>query len=415
MSIVYLDNNGTTPMCKASKKEAIKWFKNPANPSGENVYAIKARELLQSSVKAIKKHSNANHCEVIFTSGATESNCTILRSIIDGWWNTVQSIPHIIISSIEHTSILHCLDLLMEEEKVEVTMIDPNQYGIIDPVDVESNIQDNTCLISIMMANNEIGSINPIKRIVQIAHSKNPSIPVHSDATQMFGKYKLDLKSMGVDVISMCFHKLYGPTGCGLLIVDKALIEGYELHGIINGKQQGGLRAGTEPIPIIAASMAALLDTFINRSKKNKHLLKMRNETIKYLKKNFTQINAHEEHKDEKKHDKVEFSILGPPVEHTKLYIPNTLLLCFNSHKKKICNVKLRNWLNSKKVIVSIGSTCNTASNNASHVIDAINLPKKLYSGVIRISFGDQNTMKDVDKLCRTLKSAFVGNKNIYM
>lgn len=401
--VVYLDNNGTTPMCNIAKQTYVKWCKNPSNPSSSSMYGVKAKELLEKSIKVLKKHTNTDKYEILFTSGATEANCTIIRSVVNSWWKQVRNKPHIVISAIEHVSILNCVNQLIDENRITASFIKPLKDGLITPENVEKEIKKNTCLVSVMMANNEIGTINPVKEIADVAHKHK--VPFHSDLTQIFGKQKLNIVKLGIDAFSMSFHKMYGPTGLGCLGISKELIEGYDLHGIMNGKQQNGLRAGTEPIPLVAAGIAAFVDNFNKRSEKNKKLLTLRAQTIKILSKCFTHLKSL---RDECKG--IGFYVLG-----NKNTLPNTLLCSFIVQNKRLCNIKLKKWLESKKIIVGIGSACNTSSSKASHVIQELDLPDIAKRGILRISFGDQNTKKDVEHLCSEVQCALSGKKDVYL
>ena len=288
-NIIYLDNNATTKACDESKKAMVAWIQCQSNPSGISRVANPSKTLLAKSINYIRKHCSATGYSVVFTSGATEANCLIIRSIVDSWSKNVGVMPHVVSSSIEHSSIIKCLYDLANLNRIELTLIKPNIYGIINPTAVESSIKSNTCLITIMAANNEIGSINPISKIGAIAQKNK--IPFHTDVVQVFGKYRLNLPKLNVDAVSMSYHKLYGPMGIGMLIVRDSLVKGYKLEAQISGVQQNGLRGGTENIPCIAGAMAGMVHNFHARKTKNTKLLRMRNYIIKTLSKQYEQID----------------------------------------------------------------------------------------------------------------------------
>jgi len=404
--IIYFDNNGTTKQSNESIKEMTKWLSLYGNPSTNNILSKKSNELINYSKQYILNHCGVNKKQytVIFTSGGSESNSFIIRSTTISYKRLTNKKPHVIISAIEHNSIIDCCESLNKYNCIELTKIKPNVFGIIDPKEVEKHIKSNTCLISIMFANNEIGSINNIKEIGRIAHKNK--IPMHTDAIQIFGKQKINLKENNIDAISVSFHKFYSPTGIGMIIINNELINGYELESIINGSQQGGLRGGTESVPHIAGALCGLQTNFINRNNKNKKLLEFRNKcidginkyiTITYLDKYLLKIDDYKT-----KHDML-IVLYGPHRNKTDLYLPNTILLSVVSHKKKFCNVLLKKELEKYGIIISIGSACNTKNKDSSHVIHNLNVTDDIKRGTIRISFGDYNKDKEINLFIKTL------------
>lgn len=402
---IYLDNNGTTPMCEKSIECMNEWLNHQANPSGSSNISIATKNMIEKCKNIIKQFCNAENYEVIFTSGGSESNCLIIRSIVKGWNGIINEKPHIISTQTEHKSIIKCLREMEVRKEIELTLIEPTRYGIIHPKHVESAIKKNTALISIMFANNEIGCINPMDQIGQIAKKYN--IALHSDAVQQFGKNIPNLENLNISAMSATFHKLCGPQGIGLAIISKELIDGFGLTGEISGTQQSGLRGGTEPVASIAGAVGALLWNNKEREKKNEKLLKMRNQIITCFEKNFniydfnTDYYALDPSFLENENYKVRqgIAILGPPKDSNK-YLPNTLLISIIDHKEEFCNVIFKKMLHSYGIIVSIGSACNTSSVNGSHVLEAIYAPDIIVRGTIRISLGDMNTINEVTKFC---------------
>lgn len=390
--IIYFDNNATTKTCNESTKIMTQWIQSCSNPSGSNYLANASKTLIEKGNALIDDiNSLKKQYYIVFTSGASESNCTLIHMVVDAWARNVKTIPHIISSSLEHKSILECLMCLHEDGKIELTLINPNIYGVIDPTAVEESIQKNTALITIMFANNEIGSINPIKRIGEIAHKNN--IPFHTDAVQVYGKVKINIPDFNIDALSMSFHKLYGPQGVGLLIIKKKFVEGYGLKGTIAGTQQFGLRGGTENIPGIAGAVSALVKNFEKRQEKNKQLAILREFLIEKLSKKI-RLDEYKDVLEGKKSTGKAICILGP--KDTKSVLPSTVLLSILDYDKDFCNVKFKKLLEDNNVIVSIGSACNTKSAKASHVLDAIKAPPIIKRGVLRISFGDENTLAEL-------------------
>lgn len=435
--IIYLDNNATTIICPPAAEEFKKWLPcfNPASDS-HTVQPIK--NLIEKSKDYIEKHCflDPKKYTIVFTSGATESNCFVLRSTAEAYSRLRNTTPHFIISNTEHSSILDCCISMQECGQIELSLVQPNIYGCILPAQIEKNIQDNTALVSIMYAQNEIGSINNVCEIAKIAHKYK--IPFHSDAVQIFGKCQLNIPELGIDALSASFHKFYGPKGVGLLILNNDFISGYQLHAQIAGHQQSGLRGGTENPAAIAAAIAAMKWNFIQRKQKNKFLLRLRNYIIEELGNHFKlgdyldycmpsksklllnknlltkdkkdknlQKKDKKDKKDKKinitdKSDSIELILLGPPISEKRFYLPNTILLSIAKEKgKEFCNVKFKHALDKQNVIISIGSACLTNSDKASHVLDAIGAPPIIKRGTLRISLGDYNTFDEIKRFCK--------------
>lgn len=396
--IIYFDNNGTTKICKPARDAMIKWLGCMSNPSGDSKISINARKMIADSKQYILKHSGAKNYRVIYTSGSSESNCLILISCSESYTRLKNQKPHIITSSIEHKSVIKCCERLMKCKYADVTFINPISDGRILPELVKKAIRPNTCLISIMCTNNELGTRNDIKSIGKIAHGAK--IPFHTDAVQSYGKYKMNLDNCCIDAVSVSFHKLYGPMGIGMLIINNELIEGYQLDGQIAGTQHDGLRGGTENVPSIAGAIVALKDTFVDRDAKNKRLEQFRNIIINALTTEYPVI----EYKDcFNTTTMLDWGVCILGAASPRDRVPNTLLVSFVSKANKFCNQKLKHKLHKHNIIVSIGSACNTDSPNASHVLNAIRAPPHIKKGVIRISLGDYNTLGEVKKLCTIL------------
>lgn len=395
--VIYLDNNATTKLCKKAKEAMLLWLESKSNPSADSIIAKQSKLLLKKSRDFVKTHCGAKDYTVIFTSGASESNCFILRASVEAYRRHRNKKPHIITSATEHNSITKCCMSLRDNNKADITFIQPNAYGCIIPELIAKAIRPNTALISIMYANNELGCINDVKRIGEIAHNKN--IPFHTDATQSFGKFKMDMNRNNIDALSMSFHKLYGPMGLGMLIIRDDFIRGYGLCGQISGTQQGELRGGTENVPSIAAGIAAIRHTFANRNNKNKKMSKLRTRIIDKISKQIPR-GDYKTYFEKNMPTRNEFLVLGPE----KNVLPNTLLLSFVKNiGTPFCNVNLKKDLNKKNIIVSVGSACSTSSKKASHVLRAIKAPPVVFRGVIRISLCDENTQKEIDIFVREL------------
>jgi cysteine desulfurase len=420
-SIVYLDNNATTAMCKPSIAAMNEWLDVAANPSSTSKAGIEAHKMIELGRKFILAHCHAPNYTVVFTSGASESNCFIIRATVEAYKKLRGVTPHVLTSNVEHKSIIKCCEALKAGGLAEVTYLAPGASGCIPISLVTHGIRDNTCIISIMAANNELGCINNLKEIGAIAHSK--SVPFHSDFVQVFGKFRINLPANNIDAISASFHKLYGPKGSGILVINNDLVSGYDLQGQISGTQEFGLRGGTENVAAIAGSIAAMKYAFTNRAVKNAKLCTQREYILGKLRARFptktyraylaptVATNAPtvaDAPPTKTKEDKVSLIFLGPDCKTTKAdsnatslprVLPNTILLSVvkADGSTPFCNVRLKGALEKNHVVISIGSACNTASPDASHVLDAIHAPDAIKRGVIRISFCDTTTKKELD------------------
>jgi cysteine desulfurase len=249
-----------------------------------------------------------------------------------------------------------------------------------------------------MFSNNEIGSINNIKEIGEIAHKHN--IPLHTDAVQSFGKYKINLPINNIDAISVSFHKFYSPKGIGMIIINNDFINGYNLESIINGTQQNGLRGGTENVACIAGAIAGMVCNFDNRINKNKKLLEFRNYILDTINKHIEVVYYDIYMANLDKYNKKDYFIVlfGPHRNNKKDYVENTILISIVSNNKKICNINIKNDLEKYGVIVSIGSACATNSKHASHVLTEMGVSDVIKRGTIRVSLGDNNTLNEAKK-----------------
>lgn len=381
MSLCYLDANATTFMPDIVIKSMIKWT-NKGNASANYNLAKECKDLINKFSEMLLEDNDLNNFTVIFTSGASESNCHILISSIRSFMTKTGHLPHIIISSIEHKSIINCCEDLANDGLCQYTKINTQcnieNYGMVDPIELEKNIRPNTCLISIMTANNETGIINDIPALAAIAHKHK--IPFHTDCVQSFGKYGV---YKGVDALSLSFHKFYGPPGVGCLIIRNNFLEGYQIKSLISGTQNKGLRGGTENIPGIGASYAAYRINKIGREEKNQHVLSMKLLLMALLQKNIPcyYIDEFEQQKNDKN------KIFWISNKDEQKMLPNTLLIAV--YKDKFCNIKMKNKLAEYNIIISIGSACNTANKKSSDVINSLKIPEILRSGILRISMQD--------------------------
>jgi len=343
-----------------------------------------------------------NVYRTIFTSGATESNATICMMVAVSYTANVGK-PHFVIAATEHRSLIDTANSL----NVEVTLVAPDRLGFTTPASILAAIRPNTALISVQHANNETGCINDIAAIGAVAHKHN--IPFHTDAVQTIGRIAFDPYTCHVDAFSASAHKYGGVPGTGLLVIRENFLTGWRLRAVIPGSRQANMRGGTENYPGIIAGGLAFREHISNRKAKNADLLRLKRKTIEKLSA-AVQCKTYREYLEcsvaaKRSTDIVFISTLEPT------YLPNTLLMSIVRRRKtaEICNVDIKIKLEKAGFVVSIGSACNTSNAKASHVVTAMGVDDAIRKGVLRVSFGDENTEKEVDRFVEEI-TAIVGS-----
>lgn len=368
---VYLDHAATTAVKDEVLKEMLPYFKpNYGNASSLYTIGRVSRRAVNVSRARIARLIGSKPSEIFFTSGGSESDNLAIKGFV---YKNREKGNHIITSKIEHPAVLNTCKTL-ENEGFEVTYLNVDKDGIISLGDLEKNINEKTILISIMFANNEIGSIQPINEIGKIA--KKHGICFHTDSVQAVGNVRIDVNEMNIDMLSMSGHKFYAPKGIGALYVR----EGVDFQKLQDGgHQEKDKRAGTENVAgIVGIGKAAEIaynniDNYIN------HLTDLRNYCIERIKKEFPNAKLNGQ-KDNRLPGNCNFSF--PKVDGSELLFK----------------------LDEKGIYASTGSACSSGSSAPSHVLLAIGLEKDLASGTLRITFGDENTREDVDYLIQNLK-----------
>jgi Cysteine sulfinate desulfinase/cysteine desulfurase and related enzymes len=357
---IYLDNNATTKIDDRVLEIMLPYFKDEyGNPSSTYDKSKNIKKEINRARENIAKFLNADTDEIIFTSGASESNTTAILSAI----KTNESKKHIITTKIEHSSILETMKYV-ESLGYEITYLSVDKYGNIYLEELESSIKEDTLLISIMYANNEIGNINPIEKIGEIAKRNN--ILFHTDAVQAFGKLFIDVKKDDIDMLSISGHKIYAPKGIGILYKKKNL----PFTPLIFGHQENNMRGGTENVPYIIAFGKAV-------------------ELLNYNKEENIEI--------EKLRDYLE-SELTTKISNTVIYgnqnnrLGNTLNIAIDG----VNGEELLILLNQNNIFVSTGSACNSTDISPSHVLVAMNADLEK-SSPIRISLGKYNNKEEID------------------
>lgn len=369
--MIYADNAATTRMSKASI-EAMNFVINEVwgNPSSLYTHGQKAKELLEKSREEIAGLIGCKPREIVFTSGGSESdNQAILSAAEIGRKNGKM---HIVSSAFEHHAVLHTLEKL-KKEGFEITLLDVHQNGIIVPSELERAIRNDTCLVSIMFANNEIGTIQPIKEIGEICQKKN--VIFHTDAVQAVGHIPINVKELKVDMLSASAHKFKGPKGVGFLYVKK----GIKLKNLIEGgAQERGKRGGTENLPGIVAMATALKEAVAGIADNTPHITALRNKIIEGL-------------------NDIPHSILNGDIENR---LPGNINFCFEG----IEGEALLLLLDDKGISASSGSACTSGSLDPSHVLLAIGRVHDIAHGSLRLSIDESITEEDADYIIKSVK-----------
>ncbi len=364
---VYLDNAATTPLDEEVLKSMMPYFSEVfGNASSIHSWGEEAKKALENSRKTIAKALGVKPEEIIFTSGGTESNNLALKGVA---FANCDKGRHIITSAIEHHCVIRACEWL-EKQGFEVTYLDVNKEGFVEPQTLEKALRKDTILVSIMYANNETGVIQPIKELAAIC--KKHGILFHTDAVQAFGKIPINVTN--IDLLTMSSHKIYGPKGVGALFIRKGTRIEPILHG---GGHEFGLRSGTENVAGIVGFAKATELAFKNMKKEMERQSKLRDKIIKELLKiPDTHLNGH-------------------PTKR----LPNNINVRF----KYIEGESLVLRLSEKGIAASTSSACSSKTLEPSHVLIAMGISKTEAHGSLRLTIGKQTTEKDVDYLLKVL------------
>ena len=369
MKHIYLDYAATTPVDKRVLKEMLPYFAEKfGNSMSLHSFGQEAKLALETSREILADIINAKANEIIFTSSATESNNTVLKGVAFANRNKGN---HIIISSIEHPCIIESAKWL-EKQGFEITRLSVDKFGMVNPEDVKNAIKENTILVSVMHANNEIGTIQPIVEIGKICHEKG--ILFHTDASQSFGKIPIDVEKMNIDLLTASSQKIYGPKGAGLLYVKSGIILTPLLHG---GGQENGFRGSTVNVAGIVGFAKAAEICKKEMKKEGKRQTALRNYLIKeVLKIKNSRLNGH-------------------PTKR----LPNNANFSFNFVEGE----SLLMQLDMEGIACSTGSACSSFKLEPSHVLLAIGLKPEQAHGSLRVSLGRFTTKKDIEKIIKIL------------
>lgn len=361
---VYADNAATTRMCKAARDEMIKCMDETfGNASSLHTTGQLANEKLTAAREKMAKYLGCAPSELYFTSGGSEAdNQAIISAAALG---AKKGKKHIISTKFEHHAVLHTLSKL-KKQGFEVELLDVHKSGIVTPEEVEAAIRDDTALVSVMFANNEIGTIEPIAEIGAVC--RRHGVIFHTDAVQAVGHLPIDVGAMNIDMLSLSAHKFHGPKGIGALYCKKGIFLQTLIEG---GAQERGKRAGTENVPAISGMAAALEYACDNMQKNSEKLTKMRDRLIEGL-------------------SRIPHSVVNGDVEHR---LPGNVNMCFEG----IEGESLLLLLDMKGIEASSGSACTSGSLDPSHVLLAIGLPHEVAHGSLRLSLSEENTPEEIE------------------
>lgn len=367
---IYFDHAATTPLKKEVLNEMMPYLTNEyGNPSTIYKLGREAKKAVELARERVAKALNADIQEIFFTSGGTESDNWALKGVAFANKNKGK---HIITTAIEHHAVLHPLKYL-ESLGFEVTYVPVEPNGIVSPEKIKEAIRDDTILISVMLANNEIGTIQPVREIAKIAKEKG--VIVHTDAVQAVGQISVDVKDLGVDLLSLSGHKFYGPKGVGALYIKK----GTKIHPFSHGgAQERNRRAGTENVAGIVGLGKAIELAIANLEEHASKLIKLRDKLIDGVLSKIDYVRLNGDRKNR---------------------LPNNANFSFEF----IEGESLLLLLDMKGIAASSGSACTSGSLDPSHVLLAIGLEHEVAHGSLRITLGDDNTEEDIDYLLEVL------------
>ena len=367
---VYADNAATTCVSKTALDAMMPYLTEQyGNPSSLYAFAQNAKEALENARKTVADIIGAQPKEIYFTSGGSEADNQAIVSMAKV--GALKGKKHLISTKFEHHAVLHTLKKL-EKEGFEVTLLDVHEDGVVRLEDLEAAVREDTALVTIMFANNEIGTVQPIKEIGEFCRARK--IPFHTDAVQAAGHMPINVQEMNIDLLSMSGHKFHAPKGVGVLYAKT----GMPLFNIIEGgAQERGKRAGTENIPGIVALAAALKESVDNMEANTAKIIPMRDKLFAEL-------------------SKIPHSKINGSLEH---HVPGTVNMCFEG----IEGESLLLLLDAKGVCASSGSACTSGSLDPSHVLLSLGLPHEVAHGSLRLSIGEYNTMEEIDHIIKVV------------
>ena len=367
---VYADNAATTCVSKTALDAMLPFLTTCyGNPSSLYSFGQKAQEALQEARVTIARCLNAEPRDIYFTSGGSEAdNQAIVSAARLG---ARKGKKHLISTKFEHHAVLHTLSRL-EKEGFEVTLLDVHEDGVVRLEDLEAAIREDTALVSVMFANNEIGTVQPIAEIGALC--RETKIPFHCDAVQAAGHMPIDVKAMNIDLLAISGHKFHAPKGVGALYARKGIVLTNLIEG---GAQERGKRAGTENVAGIAAMAAALQESCEHMEENTAKILPMRDRLFEEL-------------------SKIPHSKINGSLVH---HVPGTVNMCFEG----IEGESMLLLLDDAGICASSGSACTSGSLDPSHVLLSLGIPHEVAHGSLRLSIGEYNTMEEIEHIVKTV------------
>ena len=368
MNRIYADNAATTALSPEVLQDMMPYLTTVyGNPSSMYSIGSEAQKAVELARVDVAEAINALPREIFFTSGGSESDNWAIKGVARAL--KAKGKNHIITSAFEHHAVLHTCDAL-KKEGFEITLLDVHSDGLVRPEELEAAIKDTTALVSIMYANNEIGTIQPIEELGAVC--RRHGVLFHTDAVQALGNVPIDVKKQNIDLLSMTAHKLHGPKGCGALYIRQGVRPQILIDG---GAQERGMRAGTENVAGIVGLASAVKRAKATMEQRTERLTRLRNKLIDSL-------------------SKIERSRLNGDREKR---LPGNINMCFEGIEGEALLLRL----DLMGICASSGSACTSGSLDPSHVLLAIGLPHEIAHGSLRLSFSDETTEEDIDYIAK--------------
>lgn len=368
MNRIYADNAATTALSPEVLQDMMPYLTTVyGNPSSMYSIGSEAQKAVELARVDVAEAINALPREIFFTSGGSESDNWAIKGVARAL--KAKGKNHIITSAFEHHAVLHTCDAL-KKEGFEITLLDVHSDGLVRPEELEAAIKDTTALVSIMYANNEIGTIQPIEELGAVC--RRHGVLFHTDAVQAMGNVPIDVKKQNIDLLSMTAHKLHGPKGCGALYIRQGVRPQILING---GAQERGMRAGTENVAGIVGLASAVKRAKATMEHRTEKLTRLRNKLIDSL-------------------SKIERSRLNGDKEKR---LPGNINMCFEGIEGEALLLRL----DLMGICASSGSACTSGSLDPSHVLLAIGLPHEIAHGSLRLSFSDETTEEDIDYIAK--------------
>jgi cysteine desulfurase len=368
--MIYLDHAASTPVDPRVLAAMVPYFSvSFSNPSSVHAGGREARAAIDQSRSIVAQVLGCQAHDLIFTSGATESNNLVIRACLEGWEKHAPGqVPHVVTSAIEHPAVLRTLQERQYLDDTELTVLAVDSDGLVDPGDVAAAIKPNTCLVSIMYVNNEIGVVQPIREIADLVSSHD--VPFHTDAVQAPGFFSLDVDELGADLLTLSAHKFHGPKGVGILYARSGLDLVWQQRG---GGQEFGRRAGTENVPGIVGLAAALQIADSERPTRAAYVGSLRDQLVEGILENVPEARLN-----------------GHPLRRS----PSNANIQFPDIDGEAVLMEL----DMHGIAVSSGSACSSGAGEPSHVLTAIGLNADQAQASLRLTLGKDNTPEEIER-----------------